>query len=226
MAYSWPSQWVPIADNLRLPVALLGILFLACGIYAWSRTRNVWTGTFLIYAVGSVIHWGGSIGVCSGSLETALFFVYLAFTALADGALLFLALIYPTRMLRGHAMNNVLYAPALVAFLFAPVSAFLPQDSVEVVAGVILLVANLLSLIGGAVFIIRLFVHDAAVRRASRLAVVVGIGVTSSLVALLGSSGVFPGQPDGWNLILGLFPVTVAFALVFNNLGSSQLQPA
>jgi hypothetical protein len=153
-----------------------------------------------------------------------LFFVYLAFTALADGALLFLALIYPTRMLRRHPMNNVLYAPALVAFLFAPFSAFLPQDSVEVAAGLILLVANLLSLIGGAVFIIRLFMHDAAVRRASRLAVVVGIGVTSGLVALLGSSGVFPGQPDGWNLILGLFPVTVAFALVFNNLDSKPLQ--
>lgn len=196
----------------------MGALFLGCGVYTRLRAHNSWTSIFLIYAVGSGVHWGGPIGIADHALETALFFVYLAFTAMADAALLHLALIYPTYWYRSGALSFVLYAPAGIALLYSGVSPFVPQSTSKVVAALTLVLASVLSLAGGFVLLARFYFLPPAMRRASRLGVVVYIGITSTIVGLLGSSGVLPGQPDAWNLLLGALPLTITFALAANEL--------
>ena len=66
---------------------------------------------------------------------------------------------------------------------------------------------------------------DAVIRRASHLALIVGVGVSSGVVALLGSEGMLPGSPEAWNLILGTLPVTIAVALVSNKLDTIESYP-
>ncbi len=83
--------------------------------------------------------------------------------------------------------------------------------------GLVLLVANLLSLTAGMVFLFRLFTVDRATRRAARLPLIVTGMVTGSVVALLGAGGALPGVPEAWNLALGAVPVALAVALVFQS---------
>lgn len=167
---------------------------------------------------------GGSIGLSSVGLEQSLLFVYLAFSTLAEAALLHLSLIYP----RGTPVRErwwaVLYLPPIFALILAPMVSIIPKTSLQALAGIILLLANLFSIIAAIVFVVRLFMVDAAVRRASHLALIVGIGVSSGVVALLGSEGMLPGNPEAWNLILGVLPVTIAVALVSNDLDSIDSQ--
>jgi len=224
MAFIWPSSFIIIPDSLHAPMAFLGILFLACGVYSWSVRPSRWTLVFLLHGVGGGIHWGGSIGLSSAGLEQSLLFVYLAFSALAEAALLHLSLIYP----RGTPVRErwwiVLYLPPIFALIIAPIVSIVPKTSLQAFAGTILLFANLFSIIAATVFVARLFMVDAAVRRASHLALVVGVGVSSGAVALLGSEGMLPGNPETWNLILGVLPVTIAVALVTNELDSIDSQ--
>ncbi len=112
-AYYSPSPFVTIPDGLRLPFALLGVLFLVSSVWAWWARPSPWTAVFLLYGLGLGIHWGGALGVGGASLEMSLFWVYLAFTVLGDAALLHLALIYPQGR-RTRKRLVALYAPAAV----------------------------------------------------------------------------------------------------------------
>lgn len=213
-AFRWPSPFVSLPDGLRLPMALLGFLFLACGVGAWWARPDRWTAAFLLYGLGGGVHWGGSIGSRGETLELSLFFVYLAFTALADASLLHLALIYPGGGPLAWGWRAALYAPAAYALLFAGIAGFMPQTILRTAAGVLLLVANLLSLVAGIVFLIRLFTADRDTRRAARLPLIVTAMVIGSVVALLGAGGALPGDPEAWNLALGVIPISLAVALV------------
>jgi hypothetical protein len=222
VAYYAPSSLVAIPDGLHLPLALLGVFFLASGVWAWWARPNRWTAVFLIYGVCLGIHWGGAVGVGDASLEMGVFWVYLAFTALGDAALLNLALIYPHGKHLAPKWKVALYAPAATALLLAPIAVLTPPKTLEPGAGLVLLVANLLSLTGGIVFLVRLFTVDGATRRAARLPLIVTGLVSGSVVALLGAGGVLPGVPEAWNLALGAVPVALAVALVFQSLGSPR----
>jgi len=218
MAFIWPSSFIIIPGSLRAPMAFLGVLFLACGVYSWSVRPSRWTLVFLLYGVGGGIHWGGSIGLSPVGLEQSLLFVYLAFSALAEAALLHLSLIYPRSTPVRERWWAVLYLPPIFALIIAPMVGIVPKTSLQALAGIILLLASLFSIIAAITFVARLFMVCSAVRRASHLALVVGIGVSSGVVALLGSEGMLPGNPEAWNLILGVLPVTIAVALVSNEL--------
>ncbi len=224
MAFIWPSSFIIIPGSLRAPMAFLGVLFLACGVYSWRVRPSRWTMVFLLYGVGGGIHWGGSIGLSSAALEQSLLFVYLAFSALAEAALLHLSLIYQRGTTVRERWWAEHYLPPIFALIIAPMVSIVPKTSLQALAGIILLLANLFSIIAAIVFVVRLFMVDATVRRASHLALVVGVGVSSGVVALLGSEGMLPGNPEAWNLILGVLPVTIAVALVTNELESIDSQ--
>ena len=55
-------------------MALLGLLFAACGLWAWWRRPDRFTSVFLLYCLGAGVHWGGSIGAgeafCDGLWST------------------------------------------------------------------------------------------------------------------------------------------------------------
>jgi hypothetical protein len=55
-AYYAPSSLVAIPDGLHLPLALLGVLFLVSGVWAWWARPNRWTAVFLLYGLCQGIH--------------------------------------------------------------------------------------------------------------------------------------------------------------------------
>lgn len=220
-AYRWPSSIVDVPAGLRLPFALLGLLFLASGVWAWWSRQNRWTSVFLVYGLAGGVHWGGAIGAPSPGLTMSLFFVYLALTALGDAALLHLALIYPRQEPLPRGAHIVLYGPAVIALLVAGIAGIAPQGLLQPAAGILLLLANLFSMAAGIVFLARLATADRVVRKAARLPLIAAGIVTGSALALLGAGGVLPGEPEAWNLALGAIPICLAVAL-----GSPAREPA
>lgn len=222
-AFVWPSEHVVIEQSLQVPVALLGVLFLSCGAYVYVRRRDAPSFIFFVYGLGNAVHWGGSVAA-PGAAELAMFFVYLSFTGLGDAALLHLALIYPSRAVVERRLLAVLYLPALAAMALAPIAGLLSLSILGAAAAVILLAANLLSLIAGVAFVWRYVGLESRTRRASKLGPVIYAGIPSAVVGLLGAGGAFPGHPDALNLLLGIFVVTLGFALAFNTLGSDRVR--
>ena len=88
----------------------------------------------------------------------------------------------------------------------------MPEAVLQTTIGVLLVLANALSLIGAGVFVVRAFLVDAVVRRTSRLGFIVGGILVGGGVPLLGEVGVLPGLSDAWNLAYGIMPVAIAFA--------------
>ncbi len=213
-ALVWPSSIVTISDPIRLPMGLLGILFLTCGFAAWWIRPGRWTAVFFVSALGSAVHWGGSIGPAHEALELTFFFVYLAFTVLGEAGLLHLALIFPSDRILKPSIRVAVYSVAAITGLLVPIAVWLPETVLEPVAGTILIAANVLGLSAGVVFLVSLFRVDAATRSSSRLPLVVASMVAATALAMLGVEGIVLPQSEAWNLLHGLFPLAFAFALV------------
>ncbi len=213
-ALAWPSSLVTIPDSIRLPLALLGVLFLLCGVSAWWIRPGRWSAIFLVFALGSGVHWGGTIGSANAGLELSLFFVYLAFSTLGEAGLLHLALIFPRGKTLGRSTRIAIYSVAAVAALVAPLAGLLPKTILEPMAGLILMFANLFGLLAGLLFIVSLFRVDPATRRATHLPLIVIAMVITTIMATLGAEGILLKQSDAWNLVYGFVPIALAFALV------------
>lgn len=212
LAVAFPSSFIDIEDAFLVPLAILGTLFLGCGVYVSLRAWNESTKVFFLYCFGSAIHWGGSIGhpVNAGDLWLA---IYVTLSALADGALLHLALVFPTQLVTTSSAKVPAYIPAGMAMLLIPLSTVLARHTFSVLAGATLLLASIVSLIAGIVIIAQYFHQERAVRRALKLDLVIFGGITSTALGLTGSSGLLPGEVDAWNLLFGVLPVTLAVAL-------------
>ncbi len=213
-ALLWPSSLVSIPDSLRLPITLLGVLFLVCGAAAWRLRPGRFTVVLLLYGVGGGIHWGGTIGAAHAGIELSLLFVYLGFSALAEAAFLHLALIFPSGGSVARVVRVALYAPPAVAWLVAAIAGMVPQATLQIIGGLVLLIANLFSVLAAVVFVVRLVRADRAVRCAAHLPLVVATMWTAGVIAELGSRGLLFGQPQAWNLLLGAIPISLAIALV------------
>ena len=62
LAYRDPSSVVIVPDELRLPMAALGMFFVICGLTAWLLRPGPATALFCVHGLGAGVHWGGSIG--------------------------------------------------------------------------------------------------------------------------------------------------------------------
>ena len=213
-ALVWPSSLVIIPEELQLPLALLGVLFLACGVWAWWVRPGRWTAIFLIYAIGAGVHWGGTVGPTQAGLELSIFFVYLAFSVLGEAGLLHLALTFPRGRSLERGKKFAVYSVAVLTLLVAPFAGLLSKTVLEQMAGVILIFANLFSLVAGLLFLVSLFRVDSSTRRAARLPLIVTTMVVTTIIATLGAEGVLLEQSDAWNLAYGLVPISLAIALV------------
>ena len=213
-ALIWPSSLVTIPEAVRLPIALLGVLFLVCGVWAWWVRPGRWTAVFLVYGIGGGVHWGGTVDPTHAGLELSLLFVYLAFTAFAEAGFLHLALIFPSGRSLTRGKRLALYSVAALALLVAPIAGLLSKAILEPIAGLILVVANLFSLVAGVLFLVSLFRVDSATRRAASLPLIVTSMFGTFLVATLGTEGILLQQSDAWNLVYGLVPISLAVALV------------
>ena len=213
-ALIWPSSLVTIPEAVRLPIALLGVLFLICGVATWWIRPGRWSAIFLVFALGSGVHWGGTIGTAHAGLELSLLFVYLAFTAFAEAGLLHLALIFPSGRSLTRGKRLALYSVAALALLVAPIAGLLSKAILEPIVGLILMFANLFGLLAGLLFVVSLFRVDSATRRATRLPLIVTSMIGTFIVATLGAEGILLQQSDAWNLVYGLVPISLAVALV------------
>lgn len=200
-------------ESLRIPFALLGLLFLGCGAIAWWRRRDRFTTVFLAFGLGGGLHWGGSIGSDSFVGEWSLFFFYLSISAIADAAILHLALIYPGGGRIPLAGRVALYSPAMLAAIVTLLVGVLPRETLEAIGGGILLFANLFTIAAGVTFIGRCFVLDRSSARAARLPLIATAMVLGSALAILGAAGVLPGQAEAWNLALAIIPISLMIAL-------------
>ena len=97
----------------------------------------------------------------------------------------------------------------------------LSKDSMGLMVGIILGVANLFSLAAGVLFLVSLFRTDSATRRAANLPLIVAALFGSFIVSTLGTEGVLLPPSEAWNLLNGLIPIALAVAVVrFGNLDS------
>lgn len=220
-AFLSPSAFIDVDDAFRLPTALLGLLFLGCGLYAALRARNETARVFLLYCFGSAIHWGGSIAA-PGNAEIVLLSVYITLSTLADGALLHLALIFPRPLVSSAAAKAPPYIPTAMGILLIPASVVASTTTFQTWAGTTLMLASLLSIGAGVILIGQYIRQPAPRRRRLRLDIVVFCGLTSTALALAGSGGLISGQPDAWNLLFGVFPITLALALTLSAKGQLE----
>ncbi|MDJ0652590.1 MAG: hypothetical protein QNJ40_00430 [Xanthomonadales bacterium] len=208
----WPSSHIDIPEMLRIPNLLLGMFFLCAGVITFNRAPSRWSLVFVVYCLGSGIHWGGSIGV-TPELELPLLFFYMACTLLSAGGFLHLALIYPHGNV-AHGWRIALYMPALAAALVSPFVGLLPDDRVRQLLGTELIIGSIMSWAGALYLLWRLITADGTLRRESGLALIVGAVFLAGTLQQLGSMGILPGEPAAWNLILFLIPLAIAVALM------------
>lgn len=204
---------IAIPESLRLPTGLLGLLFLVCGAWALWHRPGRWTMIFLAYSLGGAIHWGGSIGSSGAGVERTLLLVYIACSALSEAALLHLALVYPGDRRLPVGVRAALYLPTAAALVLAAVASRVPRPVLESGLGLILLVAELFSLLAALAFVWHLVRSDAASRRAARLPLIVSALVLGGGSSLAAEAGLLPGSADAWNLAMGLVPLGLAAAL-------------
>jgi hypothetical protein len=212
-AYLAPSRFVAIPDSLRLPLCALGLLFLACGIWAWRVRPSAATRAFLVYGAGMGIHWGGTVGAASPTVETALLVVYAAATAAGDGALLDLALRFPRSEGRPARTASAVYLLALATLLAASVTAFLPRRALEVGLGVLFMASLLISITAVIGFIAKWLRATPSDRSETGLTPIVAALLVAGVANLLGDAGVLPGPPQAWGLPYAFVPLTLAWAL-------------
>ncbi len=221
LAFAWPSSLITTADSLRLPLALLVVLFVACGVAAWWLRPGRASGIFLVYALGGGIHWGGSVGAPQPGLELGLLFGYLSVAAMAEAALLHFALIYPSdRRLPGWG-RALLYSPAALALACCALAGVIPRSTLAPAIVAVLTIANAMSIAAVVVFLVSLWRTNAATRRAARLPLIVAGLLAGGGISALGAEGVLLPASEAWNVFNGLVPVCLAVALVTRHAGNS-----
>ena len=205
----YPSTNIEITPAYRLPLATLGLLYVACGAFAGWRRWNEPVAAFFLYAAASGLHWGGSIGVDDGADASILAF-YVASSAFADGALLHFALVVFRPGPIARAAKSAGYAPAVAAVCVVPIAAMLPYQALLTFLSLALALGSLVSLFAGTVLVVR-FVREPVAR--VFLWPMVLIGLPGAGVALVGGTGALPGSSDAWHLLLAVLPVCTAYVL-------------
>lgn len=221
-AAAWlnPSSLVTIPESLALPTSGLGVLYLICAVWVW-RSRSKLAGVFLAYGIGGCVHWGGTIASDNEALGTAFAVFYVAGTAVGDAAFLDLALRYPRSLRRRVLRTMAPYLLAILAFIAVPIAPFLPSEIVDSGLGVILMGSLAIAVAGGAVFIVKWFRASPAERREQALTAIVVVLIVTNVISLLADGGVLPGESAAWNLMFGLEPLILAWAITRRGVGAA-----
>lgn len=214
-AWLSPSQFIVIPSGWALPLGLLGIVYLVCGVLVWLKWQNPLTRVFLWVGLGGCIHWGGSVAADSGGgAELTLLMFYMTVTALGDGAFLDFALRYPKTEPRTGMMRWVFYLLAALCALMIPLTSLVPRTFIEGWLGVAITAAFLMSLGGGLMFVLKWFSASSEQRHDWHLTPIVVVLVVASLLDLLADGGVLPPPSEAWSLVYVAGPITIAWALL------------
>jgi hypothetical protein len=214
-AWLSPSEFIVIPPALSLPLGLLGVVYLVCGVVVWIKWPNSLTRVFLFVGLGGCIHWGGSVGADGGgTIELTLLMFYMTVTALGDGAFLDFALRYPHTEPREGPVRFVFYILAALCAVMIPLTAVLPRGFIETWLGLAITIAFVMSLGGGLVFLLKWFSASSGLRHEAALTPIVVVLVASSVLDLLADGGVMPGPPEAWGLAYAAGPIVIAWALL------------
>jgi len=217
-----PSASTGITGSAANYLNALGVLFLACGLWAWLARPSILTRVFLAYCAGMALHWGGAIRAGNAEVETALLVFYAAATATADGAFLDLSLRYPRARCRPGLRTAAFYILAVLTLLAVPIPFFLPGPAVATGLSIVFMLAFGMSIVAGLVFMVKWIRTSHGERREALLTPVVGALISASLIDLLGEIGILPGKPDAWKLVYGTIPLVFAWALVRGELSTAE----
>lgn len=204
---------------LRTTMALMGLLYVACGVWTFREARSDIAFVFALYGLATGLHWGGPLGVGQPRWDVPLLVFYLTFSSLAAQALeLHLATAFPPSfwIARKRAILSLFYLPALLG---APVSVLLAAFGPESPAGseltgafgLLLAVGGLAGIAGFLVWILRGFTTPADERYRWRLWWVLGAVLVAFVPGLAYVAGLELGPADGW-INLGFAPLPLALA--------------
>lgn len=217
LGYPHPADGDPAV--VRHALAALGMLFVACGLWAWKRAPGPPTRLFALYGLTAGLHWGGPLGVGPPSWQALELAVYVvASSTLNQALLLHLALIFPRRLRPATRSGPLaaLYAPVAIGALVAAGLLVAPDALSDLGSGVlsILLLVGMAYGYGAALCWIGRLILSPTDRRASGLALVVASLLLGALPHVVVSSVAAPSNHYGLlNLTLALFAITVAFVL-------------
>ncbi|MDH3628181.1 MAG: hypothetical protein OEV00_01460 [Acidobacteriota bacterium] len=193
-------------------LATLGLAFLVCGWWVFSKIPGTAGLLFAGFCLCSGLHWGGPLELDGGSLRTALILFYILVSSILGATLLLqFALWFPreSTLARKRFVIGLLYAPLVLATLLA-VGALI-GGSADLVLLVHAVVSNLFSVVALGIIASHLF--RSALTGAGKK--YVGLMVLGMLLAWLpfliaSSIGV---AADPWNLTVVALPITFAVAI-------------
>lgn len=219
-AFLFPHEAATDPKIVSNTLAVMGLWFLACGVWVALRSQGLVVRLLAVYGVASGIHWGGPMGFGPPAVRNLLLATYvLVSTVLAQSLFLHLALAFPEPLKAARSRGGLLitYLPAvagvalLVALLFRP-----SQPGVLNAFGLLLPLGVLYSLAAGVVWIRRWAVADSRQRRAHRLGLIVGVMIGAWLPHAAASAfGPFVPPYDGLlSLTMSAIPAVLAAAIV------------
>ncbi len=117
--------------GIRWGLGVMGIMFMACGLYAYAHDRRHMVMIFALYACTGGLHWGGPISVANSTLEAALFlFYFVASDHLGQAFFLHFTLLLTgtSKLIEGRRWL-ILYLPAALAGVVSLGIIALPMES-------------------------------------------------------------------------------------------------
>jgi hypothetical protein len=219
-------------ELVRGLAALMGLWFMAWGLWAFRAAGDVPSLLFAGYGITSGMHWGGPVGLGSPSAQNLLLALYVVVSSvLTQSLFLHLALAFPPAYGRSGRRAGLLavYFPVLAATLLLAVLAVRPSSQGLLrYFYVFLPIAVLYSLVGGGVWIHRLVTADPTSRRSRRLPLVVGAMVLAWLPHAVASASVDAGSllAGLLNLPFALVPPALAWALARPRPAAASPDPA
>jgi hypothetical protein len=221
MLASSGSGTSPGLDAVKVLLAVVGLIFVGCGLVVLRRKPGRDTMLFAGFCLCAGLHWGGPLELPAGDLRTGLLFFYLLISSLLGEALfLHFALSFPreTRAAGSKVVRALLYGPVVGGIVLAVLAVRASEASAVQVAsqnGFLVLhtvVSNLFPALVLVLYVIHLLRQG--LPRAEKP--FVGLMVIGMLVAwspyLVASAAGW--ETDSWNLAMVALPIAFAIAIL------------
>jgi hypothetical protein len=207
------------ALTIKVLLACLGIVFLACGLLVLRKIPSRVALLFAGFCICSGLHWGGPLELASGPLRTGLLLFYLLVSSFLGSTLLLrFAMKFPvSRAANRPVLVRILYGPVIVATVLAVVYLASPLDSDfrAGIEGLFLalhaIVSNLFSVVALVLLTSDIFRRLLTPAQKRYVGLMLAGMLTAWLPYLVASSvGV---ETDPWNLTVVALPVSFVIAL-------------
>ena len=206
--------------GIRLVLALMGLVFVGCGLLAHHRVPVLSSRIFAFSALAGGLHWGGPIEITDPTMETALVLFYLTASSVLEQAfLLHFALLFTSAwaMASWRTTRVLLYLPTVTAGIASvAITAFPAGGSVSDLSKMVLGLA--LGLPYAVLALILLLVRSARAGRQNRQSMGLtvmsaGIVIGALPYALITAGVPLPGGDQIYNLFFVLTPLAMTYAI-------------